>query len=66
MRNTRVFRALLGVQKTVIEAVEVDEERLLLVVRARPARQIRGRNLRARPLSLDPPFLGRESSEAEI
>lgn len=43
MRNTRVFRALLGVQKTIIEGVDVDEEELLLIVRARPARGARGR-----------------------
>lgn len=43
MRNVRVFRALLGVQKTVIEGVEFDEENELLVVRARPGRGARGR-----------------------
>ena len=34
MRNARVFRALLGVEKTVIEAVEFDEAGELLLARA--------------------------------
>lgn len=42
MRNVRVFRALLGVERTVIEGVGFEEPGLL-VVRARPARGARGR-----------------------
>lgn len=42
MRNVRVFRALLGVEKTVIEGVDLNEFGEL-VVRARPARGARGR-----------------------
>ena len=38
MRNARVWRALLGVEKTVIEGVEFDEADELLVARVRPAR----------------------------
>ncbi|TAN32021.1 ISL3 family transposase [bacterium] len=43
MRNARVWRALLGVEKAVIEGVEFDEDEQLLVVRARPVRGERGR-----------------------
>lgn len=43
MRNARVFRALLGVENTVIEGVEFDEVEQLLVARVRPARGVRGR-----------------------
>ena len=43
MRNARVWRALLGVEKTVIEGVEFDEADELLVARVRPARGARGR-----------------------
>ena len=43
MRNARVWRALLGVEKTVIEGVEFDEVEQLLVARVRPARGARGR-----------------------
>lgn len=42
MRNVRVFRALLGVERTVIEGVEFENGELL-VVRVRPARGARGR-----------------------
>jgi transposase len=42
VRNVRVFRALLGVEKTVIEGVEFEEPGLL-VVRARPGRGARSR-----------------------
>ena len=38
MRNARVWHALLGVEKTVIEDVEFDEVDQLLVVQVRPAR----------------------------
>ena len=43
MRNARVFRALLGVEKTVIEGIEFDAADELLVARVRPARGARGR-----------------------
>jgi transposase len=43
VRNARVFRALLGVEKTVIEDVEFDEVEELLLARVRPARAVRGR-----------------------
>jgi transposase len=43
VRNARVFRALLGVEKTVIEGVEFDEVEQLLVARVRPAGSARGR-----------------------
>jgi transposase len=43
VRNVRVFRALLGVEKTVIEAVDFDEVNELLVVGVRAARGARGR-----------------------
>lgn len=43
MRNARVFRALLGVENTVVEGVEFDEVDELLVARVRPARGARGR-----------------------
>ena len=38
MRDARVWHALLGVEKTVIEDVEFDEVDQLLVVQVRPAR----------------------------
>ena len=43
VRNVRVFGALLGMERTVIEGVEFDEPGELLVVRVRPARAARGR-----------------------
>ena len=38
MRNARVWHALLGVEKAVIEEIEFDEVDQLLVVQVRPAR----------------------------
>ena len=38
MRNARVFRALLGVEKTVVEGVEFDEADEVLLARVRPVR----------------------------
>ncbi len=43
MRNATVWRALLGVEKTVIEEVEFDEDEQLLVAHVRPGRRARGR-----------------------
>ena len=43
MRNVSLWRALLGVEKTVIEDVEFDEEAGLLVVDVRPTRAAKGR-----------------------
>lgn len=43
MRNARVFRALLGVEKTVIEGIGFEETDELLVARVRPARAAGGR-----------------------
>jgi transposase len=43
VRNARVFRALLGVENTVIDGVELDESGERLVVHARPVRASRGR-----------------------
>lgn len=43
MRNARVWARLLGVDKTVIERVEYDEDAELVVVHARPARGARRR-----------------------
>ena len=43
MRNASVWRALLGVEKTVVEGVEFDEVEQLLVARVRPARDARSR-----------------------
>ena len=43
VRNARVFRALLGVEKTVIEGIEYEHGDELLVARVRPARAARGR-----------------------
>jgi transposase len=43
VRNVRVFRALLGVEKTVVEGVEFDEANELVVVRVRVARGAGGR-----------------------
>jgi transposase len=42
VRKARVWRALLGVEKTVIEGVEFDETEQLLVARVRPGRGARG------------------------
>ena len=35
MRNASVWRALLGVEKTVVEGLEFDEDRAVLVARVR-------------------------------
>lgn len=43
MREVRLWRALLGVEKTVIEEVEYDEVAGVVVVHVRPARERRGR-----------------------
>ncbi len=38
MRNARLWHALLGVEKTVVEAVEFDEDEQVLIARVRPSR----------------------------
>ena len=43
MRSARVWRALLGVEKAVIEDLEFDEDEQLLIARVRPSRRARGR-----------------------
>ena len=43
MRNASLWRALLGVEKTVIEEVEYDEDAEVVVVHVRPQRPRRGR-----------------------
>jgi transposase len=43
VRNARVFRALLGVDKVVIERVEVGDDEGVLVLHVRPARAARSR-----------------------
>lgn len=43
MRNARLWRTLLGVEKTVVEAVELDEEMGVLVARVRPTGAMRNR-----------------------
>lgn len=43
MRDARVWRALLGVQKTVIDEVEFDADAAVLVVQVRPQRASKGR-----------------------
>ena len=43
MRNATVWRALLGVEKAVIEGIEFDEDEQLLVARVRPRKRARGR-----------------------
>jgi transposase len=43
VRNARVWRALLGVEKTVVEGLEFDEDEGLLVARVRPTASARGR-----------------------
>ena len=43
MRNARVWRALLGVDKMLVDEVEFSEDDELLVVRVRPVRAMRDR-----------------------
>lgn len=43
MRETRVWRDLLGLENTVLEAVEVDDDTNVIVVHARPSASRRGR-----------------------
>lgn len=43
MRDVSLWRALVGVEKTVIERVEFDEDAEVLVVHVRPERRQRGR-----------------------
>jgi transposase len=43
VREARVWRALLGVENTVVEGLEFDQERGLLVARVRPTASARGR-----------------------
>ena len=43
MSNVRVWRALLGVEKAVVERVEFDDEEQVIVVSVRPGRRARGR-----------------------
>ena len=44
MRNASLWRALLGVEKTVVEGVEFDEDEQVLVAQVRPTAR------RARPV----------------
>lgn len=43
MQNATLWRALLGVEKTVVEDVEFDEDEQLLVAHVRPRKRARGR-----------------------
>jgi len=43
VQNATLWRALLGVEKTVIEAIEFDEDEQLLVAHVRPRKRTRGR-----------------------
>lgn len=43
MQNTRVWRALFGVEQTVIEGIEFDEDDEVLVAHVRPRKSVRGR-----------------------
>jgi len=43
VRDVSLWRALLGVEKTVIERVEFDEDAELLVARVRAVRRVQGR-----------------------
>lgn len=43
MQNSSLWRALLGVEKTVVEDVEFDEDELLVVAHVRPRKRARGR-----------------------
>ena len=48
MRNASLWRALLGVEKTVVEGVEFDPVEQVLVARVRPRQQANGRCGRCR------------------
>ncbi len=39
MRNARLWHALFGVEKTVVEGIEFDEDEQVLVARVRPTRR---------------------------
>ena len=43
MQNTTLWRTLLGIEKTVIEDIEFDEDEQLLVAHVRPRKRARGR-----------------------
>jgi transposase len=43
VQNATLWRALLGVEKTVVEGIEFDEEEQLLVAHVRPRKRARGR-----------------------
>jgi transposase len=43
VRDVSLWNAVLGVEKTVFEALEYDQEQDLLVARLRPTRRARGR-----------------------
>lgn len=43
MRDVSLWRALLGVEKTVIEQVEFDEDEQLLIAQVRPRSRARSR-----------------------
>ena len=43
MRNATLWRALLGVEKTVLEGVEYDEDAVILIARVRPTRRASSR-----------------------
>ena len=43
MQNATLWRALLGVEKTVVEGIEFDEDEHLLIARVRPRKRARGR-----------------------
>ena len=43
MQNATLWRALLGIEKAVIEAIEFDEGEQLLVAHVRPRKRVRGR-----------------------
>ncbi len=48
VRNARVWRALLGAEKAIVEEIEYDEDEGLLLARVRPSRGERGRCGRCR------------------
>ncbi len=43
MRNARLWRSLLGVEKTVVEGIEFDQETGILLARVRPTRSVQNR-----------------------